>query len=184
MYAILLAVLLPLVMSASDPTKVCMPDKLEFDSFNLDTEEGAHISVDFTQNMMVLAYPNRTEVEDFDDLKIYTIYNTGKCEFINLPSDAVFPQCLPANAVFLGEASFGFGPHHLDDEAWLIPFAGGTLQLIYSKQFNQPQYVFVSKYTDASGKHESTVYPNPTLGISKPEVFQIPGNCSPVKSCQ
>ncbi|CAL1544625.1 unnamed protein product [Lymnaea stagnalis] len=175
-----ITVLLPFLAScAKDPTTVCLPDKLQFATFNLNTDVAGVGVIDFTKKIMAMSNPNSTIVQDLAARKIYFKDGKGNCRSIPMPADDVLPQCLPANAVYLGDAAWGFGPNALTEEAWEIPFNGGIMRLLLTNQPGQPRYVMLSKTIDAQGHAETSIYLNPTETITQTNLLTIPDPCPP-----
>ncbi|XP_059142627.1 uncharacterized protein LOC131930233 [Physella acuta] len=178
--SVLALAFLPLVLSQADPTKVCMPDTIEFITVDLVTDQIAVVSIDFTKKLLSSVSPNRTVVDDIANSKSYVIDATGNCQSYDAPLSALYPQCLPATAQLEDNIYIGFGPERLQAEAWFInPYSGGTLRLAFSKQPNQPSYPVLSKFVDSNGDVFTTFYVNPNTTISNPDSFKIPDPCPP-----
>ncbi|CAL1544627.1 unnamed protein product [Lymnaea stagnalis] len=178
---ILLGALLPFVLGQQmDPAKVCLPDTVQFISFNLDKDEGGVGAIDFKRQLLGSVTPTRTIVQDLAAKKAYVTEPDGSCQASDIADDAVLTQCLPARAVYVAEASWGFGPNALTEDGWQLPFNGGTLKLLITKQPDQPRYIMLSRFEDCKGEASSSFYINPTLNITQPGILDIPTNCTAV----
>uniref|UniRef100_A0A2C9M1D3 Uncharacterized protein n=1 Tax=Biomphalaria glabrata TaxID=6526 RepID=A0A2C9M1D3_BIOGL len=162
-----------------DPTKVCFPDTLQFVTFNLNTDEAGVEAVDFRKNMLGKITPTKTYVQDFNARKTYIVSTDGSCQTFDIPDDGIYPQCLPANAVWVGEANWGFGPNLLPEDGWEVPYNGGKIRILVTKQPGQPRYIMLSKFIECNGNYTVTMYLNPSVTITQANIFDIPKTCTP-----
>lgn len=65
-------------------------------------------------------------------------------------SNIMHPQVLSvsANAVWVGEANWGFGPNLLPEDGWEVPYNGGKIRILVTKQPGQPRYIMLSKFIE------------------------------------
>ncbi|KAK0050634.1 hypothetical protein Bpfe_019971 [Biomphalaria pfeifferi] len=161
-----------------DPTKVCFPDTLQFVTFNLNTDEGGIEAVDFKRNLLGSVTPSRTLVQDYNARKTYLLSADGNCQVFDIPEDTIFTKCLPARAVFVGEANWGFGPNLLPEDGWQFSYNGGELRVLVTKQPGQPRYIMMSKFVEANGNYTVTMYLNPSVTITQANIFDVPKQCA------
>ncbi|KAH9505518.1 hypothetical protein Btru_057490 [Bulinus truncatus] len=162
-----------------DPTKVCMPDTLQFLTFNLNKDEGGIEAIDFKKNLLGSITPSGTLVQDFNSKKSYITDASGNCQVFDIPEDGIFTQCLPARAKWVGEANWGFGPNLLPEDGYELTYMGGTLRILVTKQPGQPRYIMMSKFIECNGNSTVTIYLNPSVTITQANIFDIPKVCSP-----
>ncbi|CAL1544624.1 unnamed protein product [Lymnaea stagnalis] len=176
---LLTAVILPFVVCDPDSSKVCLPDKIQFNTYSIETDVNAVVAIDYTRKLLGTRSTNNSVVDDLATGKSYVTDASGSCQQYLLPLDKLYPQCLPAGASFGGDIYIGFGPNRVPAEAWESPYNGGILRMAFSNQPGQPRYPILAKFIDGKGDRFTTFYFNPNETISAANIFDIPDPCPP-----
>ncbi|CAL1544631.1 unnamed protein product [Lymnaea stagnalis] len=180
MFLVTIAIaLLPFVVCETDPTKVCLPDTIQFNVLNLATEEIGVWAIDFNKQLYGQIFPNQSFVHDLKAAKAYNTDASGNCRSSILPPEGVHPQCFRSVSKRMGEGYIGLGPNRIPFEAWEFPYSRGVAKLTYTNQPDEPRGPAVVKFIDEKGVITYTFFFNPSLNITSPTIFNIPDPCPP-----
>ncbi|CAL1526436.1 unnamed protein product [Lymnaea stagnalis] len=178
---VLISLWVTAVVSVPDPTKICMPDTIQFNSINVTSEIFSIVAFDFPRKLFGSITGNTSVVEDLSTLKQYATDATGKCVSSPLGPTQIFrigQQCLPASAVFLGDIYIGFGTNRIHAVGFELSLGGTTIRYALSDQENQPSYpILVGYRTDKT--FTTTFQSEPSLVITQTDIFTIPDPCPP-----
>ncbi|XP_055865349.1 uncharacterized protein LOC129922665 [Biomphalaria glabrata] len=179
MLLIYLASWMALVLAESDPTKVCLPDQIQAYMYTVETDATSLAVMDFTKKIIASFTGNASIVEDLANKTSYITDATGSCFSSPLLANSVFPQCLPATAVKLGDIYIGLDTSSLPLQTWQYPIDRGVLKVAFSNQPNELRHPVLTRYSDGHSITVSTFFFNVTTTITKPELLNIPDLCPP-----
>nr|KAI8747332.1 hypothetical protein BgiMline_019050 [Biomphalaria glabrata] len=169
----------PLVFAVTDPTTICLPDQVSFYSYDIQTDVISFVTLDYKQKLMAAVTGNTSVVNDLANGKSYATDATGSCQSSDLVPRDPYPQCLPANAVPIGNIYIGFGSNTLNATGWTFPYNNGVVKIGFTNDPNAPNVPIISRFVDEKGVLYSSFTADAVANLTQPERLKVPSPCPP-----
>ncbi|XP_012941007.1 uncharacterized protein LOC106012482 [Aplysia californica] len=176
---ILLCVFAPLVMSdAVDVTTICLPKQISGKAFNLVNDTQADYAFDFGLNKAAAKLPTGERyVVDLSTRQGYMIDTQDVCAKFAVGIFDTVAQCLPANAVALGQMTGGLGATQTTLDVFQVQLDANSIsQILVDRESNVSLPVIRRDFSTVSGTR-LTLFANPSLSIPDATIFNIPAAC-------